>query len=110
MMKARKAASNRQDAPARASKVASRRVASKAILEVDKTRTIWKTTISAPAMHRPADRDAAARIAKSYYSLLFCFEHGRHAPCSFFTRDVDRIYKIFQINRFYLVNPVIVSC
>ena len=51
---------------------------------VDKISAIWKTTISAPAMHRLADRDAAARIANSYYSLLFCFEHGHHAPCSFF--------------------------
>lgn len=35
------------------------------ITVVDKTNTIWKTTISAPAMHRLADRDAAARIANS---------------------------------------------
>ena len=66
MTRARTLASNRQDAPVRASKVTSRLVVSKAILEVDKTRTIWKTTISAPAMHRAADRDAADRIANSY--------------------------------------------
>ena len=52
------------------SKVASRLVAVVAASRnqttvVDKTNTIWKTTISAPAMHRPADRDAAARIANS---------------------------------------------
>ena len=35
------------------------------IMVADKTSTIWKTTISAPAMHRLADRDAAARIANS---------------------------------------------
>ena len=90
MTRARKvAASNRQDAPVRVSRLVVSRVTS----EVDKTNTIWKTTISAPAMRKPADRVAAARIANSYYSLLFCFEHGRHAPCSFF---LDRIYKIFQ--------------
>ncbi len=32
---------------------------------VDKTNTIWKTTISALVMHKLADRDAAARIANS---------------------------------------------
>ena len=32
---------------------------------VDKISAIWKTTISAPAMHRAADRDAAVRIANS---------------------------------------------
>ena len=59
--------SKRQDV---ASKVANMLVAVVAASKnqttvADKTNTIWKTTISAPAMHRPADRDAAARIANS---------------------------------------------
>src|SRR5215212_11237232 len=33
---------------------------------------IWKTTISALVGHKPADRDAAPRIANKKYSLLFC--------------------------------------
>src|ERR1044072_7687457 len=86
-MKARKAASNRQDAPARASKVASRLVASKVISEVDKTRTIWKTTISAPAMHRAADRDAAARIANSYTLFFSALSTDVMRRAHFFTRD-----------------------
>jgi len=64
--KTRNMASKHQDVVSKvANRLAAVVAASRNQTTVDKMSAIWKTTMSAPAMHRPADRDAAARIANS---------------------------------------------